>query len=184
MKFTHRSLSHGFSLVEVLVALIIISVGMLGIAKIQAMAYATTGTAALRSLAAIQAASLTASMRANRNYWTVPPTPLTVTITGSAVTSASDPALCIASCPTTPIPLSPAAVASVDLTNWATAIAAVLPTATATISCPTPVPGTTGVTPPVGCTIQMNWVERNGGINTQSTGTVLTSPTYTLYVEP
>ena len=59
----------GFTLVEVLVALIIIGVGMLGIAKIQALAYASTGTAALRALAALEASSLAASMRANRGYW-------------------------------------------------------------------------------------------------------------------
>ena len=44
----------GFSLIEVLVALIIIGVGMLGIAKIQALSYASTGTAAQRSIAAIR----------------------------------------------------------------------------------------------------------------------------------
>jgi prepilin-type N-terminal cleavage/methylation domain-containing protein len=40
------SRASGFTLVEVLVALIIIAVGMLGLAKIQALAYASTGIAA------------------------------------------------------------------------------------------------------------------------------------------
>jgi len=68
-----RAPERGFSLLEVLVALVIIGVGMLGIAKIQALAYASTGTASERSLAAIEAASLAASMRANRGYWTLAP---------------------------------------------------------------------------------------------------------------
>ena len=52
---TRRS---GVTLVEVLVALIIIAVGMLGLAKIQALAYASTGIASSQSLAAMQASSL------------------------------------------------------------------------------------------------------------------------------
>ena len=40
----------GFSLIEVMVALIIVSVGLLGIAKMQALAYASTGIAGKRSL--------------------------------------------------------------------------------------------------------------------------------------
>jgi len=40
----------GFTLVEVLVALLVTAVGLLGIAKIQALAYASTGSASVRSL--------------------------------------------------------------------------------------------------------------------------------------
>jgi prepilin-type N-terminal cleavage/methylation domain-containing protein len=62
----------GFSLIEVLVALIVVSVGLLGIAKMQAVAYSSTGVASKRSLAAIEAASLASSMHANRAYWAAP----------------------------------------------------------------------------------------------------------------
>lgn len=59
----------GFSLVEVMVALIVICVGLLGIAKLEALMLSSTGTSRLRSLVALQAASLAASMHADRNYW-------------------------------------------------------------------------------------------------------------------
>ena len=45
--------TRGFSLLEVMVALVIISIGLLGVAKMQALAYASTSTASSRSLAAI-----------------------------------------------------------------------------------------------------------------------------------
>ncbi|MGC1459686.1 MAG: prepilin-type N-terminal cleavage/methylation domain-containing protein, partial [Steroidobacteraceae bacterium] len=48
----------GFSLIEVMVAVIIIAVGMLGIAKMQALGLSTTESSGVRSLVAIEAASL------------------------------------------------------------------------------------------------------------------------------
>jgi prepilin-type N-terminal cleavage/methylation domain-containing protein len=57
----------GFSLIEVMVALIIIAVGMLGIAKMQALALSTTESSGVRSLVAIEAASLAATMHTNRD---------------------------------------------------------------------------------------------------------------------
>jgi len=180
-----RSRASGFSLIEVLVALIIIGVGMLGIAKIQAMAYASTGTASLRSLAAIEASSLAAAMRANRNYWTAPLTPLTITVTGATYPNPPtvSPSVAGPVCTYTAT-CTAAQLANYDLSTWATNINTVLPSVTATVSCPTPVPDAGGLTPPVGCTIQLSWAERNPGTNAQSTGTTMTSPTYTLYVVP
>ena len=60
---------NGFTIIEVMVALVVISIGLLGIAKMQALALASTSTSRLRSLAAIQAASLGSAMHANRAYW-------------------------------------------------------------------------------------------------------------------
>jgi len=61
--------ARGFSLIEVMVAVIVICVGMLGIAKMQALSLSNTTTARLRSLAAIEAASLASAMHSNRQYW-------------------------------------------------------------------------------------------------------------------
>jgi len=52
----------GFSLVEVMIALIIISVGLLGIAKLEAVVLSSTGTSRLRALVALQAESLADAM--------------------------------------------------------------------------------------------------------------------------
>jgi type IV pilus assembly protein PilV len=59
----------GFSLVEVMVAVVVICVGLLGIAKMQALALSNSNTSRLRSLAAIEAAGLAAAMHSNREYW-------------------------------------------------------------------------------------------------------------------
>ena len=83
-----RLRARGFSLIEVMVAVIVICIGVLGIAKMQALALSNTNTSRLRSLAAIEAASLAASMHSNRNFWGAATANYTVTPT--AITSAGD----------------------------------------------------------------------------------------------
>jgi type IV pilus assembly protein PilV len=179
----------GFSLIEVLVSLIIVSVGLLGIAKMQALAYSSTGIASKRSLAAIQASSLASSMSANRAYWAANLAPATITIVGTTITSA-DPAL---SAPTDctlagSAPCAPSAVAGYDLQSWALALSTLLLTDRVTITC------TRGVTP-VNCIITITWLENQVGVNSQEaaaakaalaagTPAALQLPSYTLYVEP
>jgi type IV pilus assembly protein PilV len=182
---SYRRQYSGFTLIEVLVSLIIIGVGMLGIAKIQALAYASTGTASMRSLAALEASSLAAAMRANRNYWSVTAATAnqTIGITGAAVTASTDGTLlntynCAMGGGNAPC--SGAQLAAYDLQQWATNLNPLLPGVTATIFCPAPV--TAGY--PIDCTVQLNWLERTAGINTQSDGNAMATPTYTLYVEP
>ena len=59
----------GFSLVEVMIAMIIICVGMLGIAKLEAVVLSSTGSSRLRALVALQAESLADAMHADRDFW-------------------------------------------------------------------------------------------------------------------
>ena len=59
----------GFSLVEVMVALVICSIGLLGLAKLEALALSSTGVASGRALASLEASSLAAAMHANPGYW-------------------------------------------------------------------------------------------------------------------
>jgi type IV pilus assembly protein PilV len=181
-----RSGAHGFSLIEVLVALTIIGVGMLGIAKIQALSYASTATASLRSLAAIEASSLASAMRANRNYWSVAAAaaPQTISVTAAAVTASTDAQLIGSAVDCSVSVCSVAAqLAAYDLAQWATSLNVLLPADTASVVCQPP------VTPayPIGCSITVSWSERSAGINAQSQGptvTAMTAPSYTLYVEP
>jgi type IV pilus assembly protein PilV len=191
-------------LVEVLVALIIIGVGMLGIAKIQAMANTSTGTASARAFAAMEAASLAASMRANRAYWSsIPAGGVSITITGGsppALVVAGDATLTGAATCIGTSACSPAAIAWADLNDWANAInggAVVggvwtqgLTGVSALVNCPA-LTVVTGVTQPAYCTVQLNWSERSTlGINAQSTGQAVATNVgagqygYTLYVEP
>lgn len=178
--------AQGFSLTEVLVALIIIGVGMLGIAKIQALSYASTATASLRSLAAIEAGSLAAAMRADRNYWSVAAAtaPQTISVTGNAVSGSTDGTL-LGGGPncSTSVCSNNAQLAAYDLAQWAKSLYVLLPADTATVLCTPPVTANY----PVGCSITVSWVERSAGINAQSSGpaaSLMTAPSYTLYVEP
>lgn len=94
---THPSRAErGFSLVEVLVALIIVAVGLLGIAKMDALVLSNSGISRQRALIALEAQSLAATMHADRDYWGSAPNGLTVTITpntGPYVEVANDGAL-------------------------------------------------------------------------------------------
>ena len=178
----------GFTLVEVMVSLIIIAVGMLGLAKIQALAYASTGIAGTQSLAALQASSLVSAMRANRNYWSAVATPFTFTVAAGTINTGTltdanlantyDCTSGGANAPCTPVQL-----AAYDLNNaangWIKALGAVLPNPSATISCPTPAAGAQ-----LGCSIQITWVENTVSVNSQTQGNALSAPTYTVFVVP
>src|SRR5579871_1527755 len=87
----------GFSLIEVMVALIVLSVGLLGIARMQTLALSSTNVASKRSLAAIEAASLAASMHENRGYWanSGDPSNATIAITGTNFAFTGAPALSV-----------------------------------------------------------------------------------------
>jgi type IV pilus assembly protein PilV len=173
--------SRGFSLVEVLVALIVLSVGLLGIAKMQALAISSTSIASSRSLASIEAASLAASIPANRGFWTSAAAEV-APITVNGLTVGNPPAPYV-DC--TLQVCTPAQMATFDLQEWATALNLLLHNDQATITCPV-------VSPPA-CTVNVIWSERtvaavgttqqqinnSGGANAS-----VNQPTYTLYVEP
>jgi len=169
--------TRGFTLVEVMVAVIVISVGLLGIASMQALALASTNNARMRSLAAIQAASLASIMHVNRDYWAKTPPPTVgvaqTTITdGTGILNMSAPDCASAVC-------DAEHMAAYDFQAWVAALNSVLPNPTATILCP-------NGTPPLVCSIQIKWLETNAGLNKQAltTGSAILDPTYQLYVQP
>ena len=179
--------ARGFTLIEVMVALFITCIGLLGIAKIQALAYANTGSASTRSLVAIEAAGLASAMHANRAYWAAGSSPSPLTITGPTLsdntlnTTATGTSDCNFSGSTVPLPCTPALVAAYDLHTWANGINALLPNQSPVtiITCPNNIP--------VNCTIQITWNEKSVALNAQAAAGTTTgtfAPTYILYVEP
>ncbi|MFL6603316.1 MAG: type IV pilus modification protein PilV [Steroidobacteraceae bacterium] len=173
----HRS--SGFSLVEVLVALIVMSVGLLGIAKMQAVALSNTSVSSQRSLAALEAASLAASMHANRGYWGAAGVAGKITVQGGTVTP-----LPAAAKVCTAVMCVPAEMATYDLQQWATSLQteALLPNYLATINCAI-------LTTPRSCTINITWSEKSVALNTNAAGQAesaiaINQPDYELYVEP
>lgn len=198
--------ARGFSLIEVMVSIVVICVGLLGIAKLQALSLSNTTTSRMRALAAIQAASIAASMHSNRQYWGATP-PNAVTIAGGAITS-TDAALqaaagaanaaTVCQSPAATVGSGPACTAvpfaAYDLARWSTSLTALLPNPQALITCPQ----VAGGAAPASCAITVCWTERAVGINQQeATGATPCNgqgaqqgavgfqlPTYTLYVEP
>jgi type IV pilus assembly protein PilV len=204
----------GFSLVEVMVAVVVICIGLLGIAKMQAMAVSTTNMSRQRSLAAIEAASIAASMHSNREYWAQFSTPFWINITSGAgavpVVTSTDPALLAQTVTNLAVPpplkscvgtnngiavCSPAgagtnaSLAAFDVARWYETLAGLLPTpVTALINCPGAVAGNPA---PTSCTVQITWLEKAVAINStealqEQTAGPSTSekPVFTLYVEP
>ena len=185
--------ARGFSLVEVMAAVVIICVGLLGIAKMQALSLSNDNNSRLRALAAIQAASLAASMHSNREYWAgttivgTAASPWTTIINPAAnpavqAGTAGDPAMAaLAStyvpdgfqnnaCLGNPGPnakcsnfTNPGQLAAFDLALWANSLSALLPNPTATIQCI----DTVAVTLPTSCTIQISWSENAVAVTQQ-----------------
>lgn len=187
----------GFTLVEVLVTVVIMAIGLLGIAKLHALTIASTSTARLRSLAALEAASLAAAMHTNRAYWAAAGRPPPrITISGSKIVAPDDSALgshtilctsqsghALPICDTTEL-------AAYDVQTWARDLAQLLPNDTGTIECAAPAisaPVPTGA--PVTCKIQIAWAEHAVAPNSQSVAQAgaapaFQTPSYVLYVQP
>jgi type IV pilus assembly protein PilV len=174
----------GFSLVEVLVALVVTSIGLLGIAKMGTVALANTDVAGKRTIAAIEASSLAAMMHANRGYWasTAATTAARITWTGSAPSVSDTVLAATASCTAaSPNSCSNSSLAAYDVQAWATTLSSLLPGYTANVAC-------TPTVNPVTCTIQISWMEHVVAANKYQTGlaalTTATTPSYTLNVLP
>jgi type IV pilus assembly protein PilV len=206
-----RARAGGFSLVEVMVAVVVICIGLLGIAKMQALALSNTTTSRLRALAAIQAAGLASAMHSNREYWAGATPPVTTifnagatgqfTSTDAALQAAANAALpvglntpdtiqtCVGTANAAAICGGAAGVvnlAGFDLARWAASLNAMLPNPQSTISCAFVAGGA-----PPSCTIVISWSEKAVAMNQQEVQaeaangpSSIEQPSYLLYVEP
>jgi type IV pilus assembly protein PilV len=194
-----RAQAGGFSLVEVMVAVVVLCVGLLGVGHMQALALSNMTTARMRSLAAIEAASLASAMHSNRAYWAnTPPTSVVVTANtpnapaivssdaAMAATTVADLALfpalprnCVGNAASGPV-CTPVNLAAFDLAWWLTSLSALLPNPGATLNCSNAAPAA--------CTIQITWTENAVGMDTAQVNAPnaqqFQTPTYTLYVQP
>lgn len=179
----------GFSLFEVMVALLVVAIGLLGVAKMQAAALAATSNSQKRALAAFETDGLVSMMHANRSYWAAGAAPAVFTITNGVI---SDPTLaivagCLLNGPNAPC--TPTQMAAFDMQQWGAEVTAVLPSpVTTTITCTPLSPNA-----PVSCTVTTVWGEQTMNMNAQGIGGAAAQsaaqatnfgPTYTLTVEP
>jgi type IV pilus assembly protein PilV len=154
-----NSPTRGFTLLEVLVALLIFSLGVLGMAGLLAMSVRTNHSAYLRTQATFLAQSIADRMRANASWalWTN-------AYNGSwtAPASSTNAANCQAGGTTTSCTYSD--VANRDIAVWTSQVSRFLPNATESINCsgaPSIPVSTYQMLPPYGgtCTITINWSE-------------------------
>ena len=138
--------ARGFSLIEALVALVVLSVGLLGIAALYVTSVSSGRTASLRSQAVLLAADLADRIRANRGG-------------GPAYDDGtSGVGAIIAACQQGGGSCTPTQMASEDKAEWLALIAARLPGAVSTVKVVLPVPNT--------YTITISWVEPGIGNQT------------------
>ena len=148
----------GFSLIEALVAFLILSIGMLGIASLQTMSSKAGHTATLRAVAVMKADEILESMRAN-------PTVLASYSAGTGDNGTDN------GCSQTGTPASvctPAQQAADDIFRWKRSLTDALPnnaqsTASVVVTAPVPPETLSNIV------VTINWGERDvdngGGVN-------------------
>lgn len=165
--------SAGFTLVEVMVALVVITVGLLGMAALQAAALGRTTNARVQSLAALEAQSLVAVMRANSAYWQTTPPAGTVTVAATSNGgSVSGGALGTQTGNCQTAQCTPVQMAAYDLKTWGAQLSQVLPGASAAINCDS-------AAPPV-CTVALTWSQKTAAALNAGTANKAASTTQTL----
>ncbi|MFC5741608.1 type IV pilus modification protein PilV [Dyella tabacisoli] len=149
----------GISLIEVLVAVLIFSIGLIGLAGLMVMAARSNQAAYLRTQATFLAGNMADRMRAN-------PVGVWSGSYNASYSSVSNQQVCNASSA-----CSPDQVAARDQHVWGTMLSATLPDAVASISCDKSSvgfalsPDQINMRPPYGgsCAMTIRWVERKAG---------------------
>lgn len=175
-----RPPAQGFTLMEVLVALVIISIGLLGIAAMQATAIASTHTSQMESVAAIEARSLANAMQANPVYWANGHMPAVINVTGTAAAPVlSDATLNSQSTDCSKTVCTDASntgtpMAGYDLQQWAKQLFTQIPGSNAAITCQ--------IASPVICSITVNWTQKaTAAVNQGTESKIAPTPmSYTL----
>jgi type IV pilus assembly protein PilV len=142
--FRGRAQSAGFSLIEVMISILVLSFGMLGVASLLATSLSGSHTSSLRTQAIVLADDLADRMRANRatavaaapnNYG------------GIAAADNSCRAVHYAHLHAAPVACTPAQLAADDLFDWQAQLTAALPQGTGVVCIDsTPDDGTAGAT--------------------------------------
>lgn len=140
----HSISMRGFTLIEILVALVVLSIGLLGLASLQANGLRSNHSGYLRSQATILAYEMTDRLRANRK---------------AAIAGDYDIVL------TDDAPTSTTAIQDVDRKDWLDALASNLPSGDGAIDCTTT---TVSSVSTYACTITIQWNDTRKNAETQT----------------
>jgi len=191
----------GFTLIEVLVAILVVALGLLGLSKMQALAISNTQVASVRSLISLQASSMAAAMQSNRVYWAgvlpanapvgtaalAPPASFSATgtvVTNGPTASSTNTTFCSSATLPTSAQCSATDLAAADLQLWANTMNSLFPSYSAKFVCSNTAATSTA---PVTCSITISWSEKYVALNsTTATGSAAQTATqsFTLYVTP
>ncbi len=163
-----RRRATGFTLVELLVTLLIVSVGMLGLVKMEAAAVSESQVSRVRSLLTLQAESLAGTMRADRGYWAATTSPFP-SFTADGVNTPTYPTSNTSTCIATAC-LAPSDMATADLRAWYGNFSTAFPGAQASIACTPTGACVAGGTVPASYDIKLSWSEKTVGISASSKG--------------
>jgi len=185
----------GFTLVELLITMLIVTVGLLGLAKLQATAVSNSAVARTRALMTFQAESLAGMIRANKTFWVSSgPTSVypafDVDKAGARTNTGMTP---VTSCTNIGTTCKPAELAYDDMYTWAKSFndgtaASAFQGATAKIAC-VPATGTScGANPtqPHGYDITLTWQQKLVAMNrsTVNSTTQSTPVSMVMHVQP
>lgn len=179
------STQRGFTLIEALVAMVVIAIGLLGIAGLQALSLNNTVIARNRTVAAIDADGLASMMHANTVYWQSAAVPsgvngfsITGAVIGDNTLNGQTQDCTVAAC-------TAIQMAGYDLKQWGVSVANSLPSGTGNLQCSV----FNGLA--VSCVISVSWSETNLALNAitgAETGSLAsgssTTQTYTLVMQP
>lgn len=142
----------GFSLIEAMVALLVIAVGLLGVAGLQALSLNSTSSSRVRALAAIEASNMAAYIGANASYWrNLGPGGMNVSVMPGTPVTLSDANLDAITTDCASGTCTPQQMAAYDLKQWGNAQQlGHLPAGEGAVSC-----GISGV-----CTVTVGWSQK------------------------
>ena len=168
----------GFTLIEVMIAMFVTAIGLLGLAKMQALAISSTQGAGSRSMVALQVGSLVSAMHANKVFWNSTSVPATFSAAGTAITDASSTLnATVPNSGCTTGACTPAQMAANDFQQWVTSMNQQFPTYSAKVDC--------NMTVPVSCEIYVTFVENKIAISSGSTGgTASKTESFSVFVKP
>lgn len=161
----------GFGMLEALISMVVIMIGVLGMAGMQMLAINNTENARYQSIAAMQASSMATQMLANAAFWRA--APATVTVNGLTVTNVNQGNTNNKAknkiknkgggntyCNTTVCTATE--MAYFDVESWGIEMASALPSGAGSIRC-------VSTLSPTVCTLTMTWMEKNIAL-TRATG--------------